>query len=559
MEVVKWVGGFIAAVLAGYLLSYLYDRLILRRFSEDRFSSIIGSCVLTFLTLMGATTIYLTMTTPFPGQLYVPGGSPAPGGPIIIPPITFFLGYFVAVALVGAVRANRYGKEYEYNDDQLVFDPDLDDQSLYDDEVNRWDEKNAGRNYFHRHWAGHLPLPLAYWVNSFLLTIVIVIIAEVIARRLHAAGSSLRVMAIVTLSFLVVSLLVWVWSSVGIWRSAYWHRKRGGTELVGMGVRLLVILGAVGILFRTGDMVLQARELGSLALGKDPMGDIADMKVSPDGTQLVMRGTIAMGTAERFAALVDASPKLERVVLTSEGGRLLEAERMADRIRKEKLDTRVDDHCMSACTHMLIAGQDRTAPNRARIGFHAPSFPGMSGAQSYAAAERMRADYVEAGVEPSFAFRAIVTPAASMWFPTPDELVAANVITSSDVVIRAASRSAADDTPREGESLSDQRLRADLKAEAAMINKRGSRQVGPGVRLDRASASGFTLTLHYVVDVDRLDLERSRRAVTQLARAEVCNAPQLASAVYDGASFVYAYANKKGKPLLSVTVSDCRA
>lgn len=359
----KWTGTVLAAAAAGYLVSYLLDHFVLRHVIKDRFSSILASCTLVFIALMLGMTFYLTSTSPFED------------GPVIIPPLTTALGLLLAVTFVGVVRIKRYSDAYVYNDDQAVFDPDLDDLSRYDEEVNAWDEKNGGRNYFHRHWAGHLPLPLSYWVNGALLSGMIVVIGEAVARQIEDGGGSLRLLSAVALVFLLLSLLAWIWSAVGIWRSAYWHRRRGGSAFVGTGARVLVVLGAVGIIAGTGNLTLQARELGNLALGNDPIGSVADMTVSADGRQLVLRGPIAQGAAERFSALLVASPKIETVVLTSEGGRMLEAERMARQIRGRNLDTRVDGHCMSACIHLLVAGADRTAPNRARIGFHQPSFP----------------------------------------------------------------------------------------------------------------------------------------------------------------------------------------
>ena len=163
----------------------------------------------------------------------------------------------------------------------LVFDPDYDDLSRYDEEVNDWDEKNCGRGYFRRHWVGHLPLPVAYWVNGAMLS-------ALVARRgrisrpqgqdgvAFAAGDGG-----VALGYIIVSSLVWMWSSVGIWRSAYWHRRRGGSAGWGFAARALVLLGALGITLRAGDVGLQAAELGKLARGEDSIGKVAEMKVSP--------------------------------------------------------------------------------------------------------------------------------------------------------------------------------------------------------------------------------------------------------------------------------------
>ena len=176
-----------------------------------------------------------------------------------------------------------------------------------------------------------------------------------------------------------------------------------------------------------------------------------------------------------------------------------------------------------------------------------------------AEAERMRLRYLEAGIDPYFAWRALATPATSMWYPTADELVAANVITGSDVVIRGGSRAndkASAAVPGE-ESLSDQRLRMDLKEAAVQINRTAPRQLDERVRLERATADGFSLTYHYSVSGEPIDVATSKVAMSRVVRAQTCADAGMAAAIYDGARFVYSYADSNGKKLFSFNVDAC--
>ena len=534
-------GATAAAFVLGYLLCWGMDRLFLRRLVDDRIAGITLGCGLAFLLMMAMATVVLTWIVR--SDPYIAGR------PIVIPPFPYAVSFILGLAAVGVIRTIRYGREYEEGDDQLVFDEDIYDQAQYDEEVLAWDEKHGHKNYFQRHWAGHLSLPVSYWVNSALLSALIAAAVEYGAHRISEGGGSLSGLAAIALAYFAFSALFWVWSSVGIWRSAYWHRRRGGTPGWGLAARTMVVLSAAAILFRSGDIALQTTELGTLAAGRDSLGAIAEMKVS--GDELAVRGNLANGAAARFETLLAASPGVRRIVLTSPGGRMLEAERMAASIRKRRLDTRVEQYCMSACTSLLLAGRERTAPERARIGFHQPSFPGTDAYEMRDAIERTRAEYLAAGVSGAFVSRALMTPAESMWFPQPDELIEANVLTGSPVMVATA------DGGSRRETVAEMRLRRQMAASAAQINASAPVQVSEGITMERASASGPTLTQHYRVTLERVDVAGSRERLNRNLRSDICSDVVMALAVKEGARFVHSYADARGRRLLDVTVSQC--
>ncbi len=400
----------LGALLLSFGLSWAMDRLFLRRLVKDRIACIAYGCIFVFLLLMGGTTFYLTRTTPY--RLHS----------IIIPPVGYAICFLLGCALAGYARMAIYSR-YEGNlDEAIVFEPDYDDPRLYDEQVLAWDEKHGHRSYLLRHWVGHLSLPVSYWVNGALLPALILALVEFIAVEVKAKWASLQALSAVALIYLLVSLIVWVWSSVGIWRSAYWHRRRGGSAGWGLAARTLVLIGAAGAIYRSGDLALQARELGHLAVGEDTIGAVAAMSVSKDGRELMLKGPLAEGAADRFQTVLDASPKVREIALSSPGGRMFEAEKMADAVHKRGLDTRVVDQCMSACTTVLLAGRERSAPRTAQIGFHQPTFPGLRGAELDGMIRHARDEYVAAGVNEAFVWHAMATPASSIWVPTPDEL-----------------------------------------------------------------------------------------------------------------------------------------
>jgi hypothetical protein len=531
-----------AAIPVGYVLTWAMDKAFLRKLVDDRIAGIALGCGIAFVLLMAGGTALLSWGV---------GSNPFRGGPTLIPPIGFALAFILGLAAVGAIRIVRYGREYEEGDEELVFDADIHDRAQYDEEVVAWDEKNRGRNYLLRHWAGHLSLPVSYWVNGALLSALILAAVEYLTGRLADQGGSLRGIAAVALLYLGFSALLWVWSSVGIWRSAYWHHRRGGTHGWGLAARTAVVLSLILTLFRSGDLALQATELGTLAGGRDSIGEIAGMAVSKDGRQLLLDGNLAAGAAARFEGLLGRSPAVKEVVLTSPGGRMLEAQRMAALIRKRSLDTRVEGHCMSACTSLLLAGRSRTAPETARVGFHQPSFPGLSAYELRGGIERTRAEYLAAGVDERFVSRALATPAQSMWFPTPVELVEARVLTGSDVLVTEGG------APPRRETLVEMRLRLQMQAAAERINAKAPIRVDEFSTMERATASGTTLTQHYRVETDGVDVAGSRANLERSFRREICSNAESALAVRDGARFVLSYKTGRGRPVFDIAVSRC--
>ena len=117
-------------------------------------------------------------------------------------------------------------------------------------------------------------------------------------------------------------------------------------------------------------LTLQGIEFGSLAFGRDPIGNDARLALSADGRILLVAGNLTSGTADRFARALADAPQVAAVTLDSDGGRIFEGQRMAELVQARGLDTRVDSHCASACTFVLIAGRRRVAGPDAQIGFH---------------------------------------------------------------------------------------------------------------------------------------------------------------------------------------------
>ncbi len=152
--------------------------------------------------------------------------------------------------------------------------------------------------------------------------------------------------------------------------------------------------------------------------------------LSPDGKTIIISGDIDRGSAERFKILLDAVPSVKNVALVSSGGLLDEATEMYKAIKTRELDTYVDQYCMSACTMVFLGGRDRSAAPQAKIGFHKPYLMADKPVPDAGVEAEMRRFYDEANVRPSFTDKSMSTPSSGMWYPSFDELLASNVVTT---------------------------------------------------------------------------------------------------------------------------------
>lgn len=155
----------------------------------------------------------------------------------------------------------------------------------------------------------------------------------------------------------------------------------------------------------------------------------AKVITSRDRKSALILGQLNKGTAEGFRAAIAASPSIETVVLDSNGGSLGEALDVAEMVRDRRLKTLVERSCISACTLILLAGEDRAAAPNARIGFHKPVFPNASPEDLPTLMSIARSFYDDAGVSPTFTDRTFRTPHSTVWYPSTTDLVSAGVLT----------------------------------------------------------------------------------------------------------------------------------
>jgi len=304
-------------------------------------------------------------------------------------------------------------------------------------------------NYFVRHWRGDLSLPVSYWVNGAVLVTVASVVLVAAVEQMSNGNYSLRAISLAGLGVVLFSVTAWLWSVVGIWRSADYHVARGGASVWASLAKIMVVVGFIAMANQlTNNLLPMVKEYVLIASGNDPFGKV-DVKVSTNGQSVIVIGGFGEGSSAEIKRILDAAPSATSLVLNSKGGRILEARRLARIVRDRNLDTYVESQCVSACTYVFLAGRDRAATPNARFGFHQPTFPGLDANAQRGVTQDMLDVYRSAGLPEQFIERISTTPPEEMWYPTRDELIASNVVTRMSLGGEAATLTASMNSKRE--------------------------------------------------------------------------------------------------------------
>lgn len=148
------------------------------------------------------------------------------------------------------------------------------------------------------------------------------------------------------------------------------------------------------------------------------------------GEAVEFGGDIGEGVAEALEAFLKQAPHVRTVRLRSDGGRVSEATRIKDLIRRRGLDT-YTDYCASSCTVAFLGGRHRYIGEKATIGFHEAERPkglifGFPEHLSKHLADELKSE----GVSRSFAAEAAQHKGADIWYPAASVMIAAGFATS---------------------------------------------------------------------------------------------------------------------------------
>ncbi|CAN7280694.1 ATP-dependent Clp protease proteolytic subunit [Bradyrhizobium sp. LjRoot220] len=290
--------------------------------------------------------------------------------------------------------------------------------------------RQPAQNFMARHWRGELSLPRSYWINYLLLGIGVGLALGALSAAVDLRAIEQPVYWLISLGLTwgVISLFT-IWGGVGVWRAATAYR-RAGKRFWGVAAKVIIGLGALHLVYSLLFVAIPQ----SLGIYEIVAGDTRlashQFKVLNNGTMLDFSGGISFGTAKEFETMLKAMDNVRTVRLNSNGGRIAEAQKIADLIKARGLSTYVTQQCASACTIMFLGGKQRHLHASARLGFHQPYFRGMTANEQRVVIAREQARLQKFGLSHAFAERANAASPSGMWFPEQSELLRERVVTS---------------------------------------------------------------------------------------------------------------------------------
>ena len=148
-----------------------------------------------------------------------------------------------------------------------------------------------------------------------------------------------------------------------------------------------------------------------------------------DGPCIVVQGGINKGIAKAMKKTMKKHPDIKKVWLWSTGGWTASGFWLYRTIKKNGMDTYAKV-CESACLTAFMGGKNRVLVTGADgLGFH--QVTGDFGIDQYTLREQGKTRHLfkKAGVKKWFIKKKFQAKPSGMWYPSPDELLDAGVIT----------------------------------------------------------------------------------------------------------------------------------
>ncbi|MFT5392343.1 MAG: hypothetical protein ACI8PT_002540 [Gammaproteobacteria bacterium] len=289
-------------------------------------------------------------------------------------------------------------------------------------------------HYVVDHWRGRLSLPVAFWVNFLLISVLVNVLESFLepsARGAVIGGFFGEVWAasLVWVHLALLRGLLFVWQVVGVMRTCDRVLREGLDRSWVWGAYVAMLLaGIVTVisLFALGQRWL-VHPVPSMPLASHAPYHIG---IDERARMVTLRGTLAPGITQAFATVLAQAGGVRMLVLDSDGGRIYEARGLAKVVLKHGLDTHVSGQCKSSCTTAFLAGKVRTLESQAQIGFHAYHQRGRNSNPFVDASTEQETDrefFRQRGVAEVFLTQIFDAPPADIWLPSAAELLGANV------------------------------------------------------------------------------------------------------------------------------------
>ena len=278
--------------------------------------------------------------------------------------------------------------------------------------------------YIRTHWRGEYSLAHSFWINGFLITLLVrgadAVFAEMIESFLQKP--SYGSLAII-MSEVVVLFGITIWQLVGIWRSAQNHKARTGRRAWANIAMVWVVFGFLGTAKATSDNGKIVSAYYQALTGQS----LGEYSVEIVETDIHLNGYINFKAVDDIRELLESPRNLNVLVINSLGGFIGAAVELGEIVRQKKITVVVGGNCLSGCTLPLVASPEPTIVPGSVVGFHRGG--GIGVAEVEAETNRVMKDfYASHGVSQSVIQKVMATPYAEMWTPSLGELVELNII-----------------------------------------------------------------------------------------------------------------------------------
>lgn len=282
------------------------------------------------------------------------------------------------------------------------------------------------RGIIGKHWRGELSLPVSYWVIGVLLSVPFFVVMTASGSVIGEMDLSPGFSATWFLSFIALLVVLTVWQTIGIWRSAGSYIRTRPRPVWAYAARVAIVLGVLQAIMHFGTLSPLLQRSVELVLGHDNIPSY-HVRLLRNGTEVELSGGMSTGTAIALQSIIDAAPAIQVVHLNSTGGFLGEGFRINKLLSERKLATYTSAECVSACTIAFLGGSERFIAPQGKLGFHSAHF-GVDGKVLPELNDEMVATLRSYGAPQWFIKKAFSTPSTSMWYPTHDELLQAHIV-----------------------------------------------------------------------------------------------------------------------------------
>jgi len=285
------------------------------------------------------------------------------------------------------------------------------------------EEVKPHRGYFSSHWHGDHSLAKSFWINNWLLSIVI---AAVLVYWLFVSVDTLSPIYFSRTALLILFIsyfVIYPWQIIGLWRSSNRYIQEKNKTFWPRIVKFTVIIGLFGSI---------AGEIKDIEWHKVLVHDAFVLSkqhnydVSIDDNIMILNGDLDYGISDQVEKLVNQNPGVKTIVLNSDGGLLYEASQLSKTILLNSLNTYTNDGCSSACTIAYISGNKRFIHEKSYLGFHKYSYAHpklkLSDLDLFEDQNEDAAFFRKRGVSKEFTNKMYQADSEDMWYPSISEL-----------------------------------------------------------------------------------------------------------------------------------------